>query len=108
MYHQGRLGRKLLPLSTPGATLAGPPIAAMRDAGRIMPVPLMLRPFVVAAVTAAVVLPRLAWFATGDELLTGALPGGLTVFGVRIVVPVANGAGLAFGSGPAVGGAIQA
>jgi hypothetical protein len=52
IYHHGCLGRKLLPLSTPGATLAGPPIAAMRDAGRIMPVPLMLGPFVVATVGA--------------------------------------------------------
>jgi hypothetical protein len=76
----------------------------MRDAGRIMPIPLMLEPFVVAVVKEAVT--RLPCVATAVEF-DRALPTEPAAFGARIVVPVGNGVELAFGAA-VVGGATAA
>jgi hypothetical protein len=73
----GCLGRKPLPVKTPGATLAGPPISATRGASRIMLVSLMIGLFVVATAGAALPLPRLA---AGDLLIVAVLTE-LTAFG---------------------------
>jgi hypothetical protein len=44
MVGQGDLGRIAVPLMTPAAFLAGPPIAPAPEPGRTMPVPLIVAP----------------------------------------------------------------
>jgi hypothetical protein len=87
-------------LRTPTAIFGAPPIAAVLDPGRIMPVPLMLKPFVVATATVGAPSLRLPGVAPENEPSAGTLPFGCSAPESWVTAPVASGTESLFVSRP--------